>query len=104
MAATFTDDNFQDEVLRSDMPVLVDFYAEWCGPCKMMAPAIDELAKEYEGKWKIGKCNIDEAPQMAEKYGITSIPSLKFFKGGELIGESLGFQSKDKLKAKIDSL
>lgn len=104
MAATFTDDNFQDEVLRSDIPVLVDFYAEWCGPCKMMAPAIDELAVEYAGKWKIGKCNIDEAPQMAEKYGITSIPSLKFFKGGELVGESLGFQSKDKLKAKIDSI
>lgn len=104
MAATFTDDNFQDEVLKSDMPVLVDFYAEWCGPCKMMAPAIDELAAEYEGKWKIGKCDIDNSPNVAEKYGITSIPTLKFFKGGEVVGESIGFQSKDKLKAKLDSL
>lgn len=101
MATTFTDENFEEEVLKSDIPVLVDFYAEWCGPCKMMAPAIDELAKEYEGKWKIGKCNVDEAPKMAEKYGIQSIPSLKFFKGGEIAAESVGFQSKDAIKAKL---
>ena len=62
MSATFTDDNFEEEVLKSEIPVLVDFYADWCGPCKMMAPIIDDLAKEYEGKWKIGKCNIDDAP------------------------------------------
>lgn len=101
MAANFTDENFEAEVLKSDVPVLVDFYAEWCGPCKMMAPAIDELASEYEGKWKIGKCNVDEAPEMAQKYGITSIPALKFFKDGEVADELVGFQAKDKIKAKL---
>jgi len=97
----FTDENFEAEVLKWDLPVLVDFFAEWCGPCKMMAPAIDELAKEYEGKWKIGKIDIDESPETAQKYGITSIPTLKFFKNGEVVDEAVGFQSKDKLIQKL---
>jgi len=101
MSAVFTDENFEEEVLKSDMPVMVDFFAQWCGPCKMMAPAIDELAKEYEGKWKIGKIDIDESPETAQKYGITSIPTLKFFKNGEVVDEAVGFQSKDKLIQKL---
>lgn len=101
MAEVFTDENFESEVLKSDIPVLVDFYADWCGPCKMMSPVIDELAKEYEGKWKIGKCNIDDAPETAKKYEIQSIPSLKFFKDGEIVDEAMGFQSKEALEAKL---
>ena len=101
MAAMVTDENFEAEVLKSDIPVLVDFFAEWCGPCKMMAPSIDELVKEYDGKWKVVKCNIDEAPDMAAKYGIQSIPTIKYFKGGEVVAESLGFQAKDAIMAKM---
>ncbi|PIR55395.1 thioredoxin [Candidatus Peregrinibacteria bacterium CG10_big_fil_rev_8_21_14_0_10_36_19] len=101
MAYTFTDDNFEQEVLKSDIPVLVDFYAEWCGPCKMMAPAIEELAKEHEGKWKIGKFNIDENPVHAEKYGIQSIPTIIYVKNGEVVDKTIGFQSKEALSAKL---
>ncbi|MBL4693870.1 thioredoxin [Candidatus Gracilibacteria bacterium] len=97
----FTDENFEAEVLKSDLPVMVDFFAEWCGPCKMMAPAIDELAKEYDGKWKIGKCDIDASPEMAKKYGIQSIPTILFFKGGEVVDKAMGFQAKDALKEKL---
>jgi len=97
----FTDENFEAEVLKSDIPVLVDFYAEWCGPCKMLAPVIDELAKEYEGKWKIGKCDVDSAGAIAQKYGIQSIPTLLFFKDGEVVDKAMGFQSKEALVAKL---
>lgn len=97
----FTDDNFEEEVLKSDVPVLVDFFAQWCGPCKMMAPAIDELATEYAGKWKIGKCDIDENPELAQKYGIQSIPTVLFFKNGEVVDKAMGFQAKDALKEKL---
>ncbi|MBP7670877.1 thioredoxin [Candidatus Gracilibacteria bacterium] len=103
MSQIFTDENFEAEVLKSDVPVLVDFFAEWCGPCKMMSPTIDKLAKEFEGKWKVGKLDVDASPMMAEKYGIRSIPSLKFFKGGEVVNEAVGFQSEDNIKAKMDS-
>ena len=103
MANLVTDENFEAEVLKSDLPVLVDFFAEWCGPCKMLAPIVDELAGEYDGKWKIVKCDIDSAPQTAEKYGVQSIPTIKFIKGGEVIDEAIGFQSKEKLKAKLDA-
>lgn len=102
MAQHFTDDNFDEEVLKSKTPVLVDFYAEWCGPCKMLAPVIDELAKEYEGKWKIGKVDVDSAVKVAEKYGIQSIPTLMFIKDGEVVDTAMGFQSKEALKAKLD--
>lgn len=101
MAHIFNDDNFEKEVLKSDIPVLVDFFAEWCGPCKMMAPAIDELAKEYEGKWKIGKLDVDQAPKTAEAYGIQSIPTIAFFKDGQVVDKSIGFQAKEKIKAKL---
>ncbi len=100
----FTDDNFDEEVLRSDLPVLVDFFAEWCGPCKMLAPIIDELAGEYEGKVKIGKLDIDANPKTAEKYGVQSIPTLILFKGKEAGDKMMGFQSKEALKAKLDEL
>lgn len=97
----FTDDNFEEEVLKSDKPVLVDFYADWCGPCKMLSPVVEELAQEYEGKWKIGKCNIDESPKISEKYGIRSIPTLMFFKNGEKADQILGFVAKEKITAKL---
>ena len=97
----FTDGNFEKEVIKSELPVLVDFFAEWCGPCKMMAPLIDELAKEYEGKWKIGKCDIDANPGLASQFGITSIPTLLLFKDGQVTNKALGFQSKEALVAKL---
>ena len=100
----FTDDNFEEEVLKADGPVLVDFFAEWCGPCKMLGPIIEELAGEYEGKVKIGKCDVDAAPQTAGKYGVQSIPTLIFFKGGEAVDKLMGFQSKEALKEKLDAL
>lgn len=100
----FTDDNFDEEVLRSDLPVLVDFFAEWCGPCKMLAPIIDELAGEYEGKVKVGKCDLDASPDIASKYGVQSIPTLIFFKGGEVVEKLMGFQSKEALVAKLNEL
>lgn len=101
MSQHFTDDDFEKEVLKSELPVLVDFFAEWCGPCKMMAPVIDELAKEYEGKWKIGKVDVDVATKVAEKYGIQSIPTLIFFKNGQAVDKSVGFQAKEKITAKL---
>ncbi len=101
MAVQVTDENFEAEVLNSELPVLVDFYAQWCGPCKMLAPILDELSTEYEGKWKIVKCDIDEAPKTAEKYEVQSIPTLKFVKNGEVVDEAIGFQSKDALAAKL---
>lgn len=97
----FTDENFEEEVLKSDLPVLVDFYADWCGPCKMMEPVIEELAKEYKGKWKIGKCNVDESHRIAVEYGIQSIPTLLFFKDGKVVDKAMGFQSKELLKGKM---
>ena len=101
MEQKFTDDNFEQEVLKSDLPVLVDFYADWCGPCKMLGPIVEEIAKEYEGKWKIGKCNVDDAPKTAAKYGIQSIPSLLYFKDGQVVNMSMGFQTKDAIKTKL---
>ena len=104
MAAQFTDDNFEAEVLKSDIPVLVDFYADWCGPCKMLAPVIDELATEYEGKVKIGKVNVDDAGATAGKYGVMSIPTIVFFKGGEIADQAVGFVPKEELAKKLDAL
>ncbi|MFH1533570.1 MAG: thioredoxin [Nitrospirota bacterium] len=100
----FTDDNFGEEVLKSDVPVLVDFFAEWCGPCKMLGPIVEELTGEYEGKVKIGKLDVDASPTVAGKYGVQSIPTLIFFKGGEAVDKLMGFQSKEALKAKLDAL
>lgn len=98
MAHTFTDDNFEEEVLKSEQPVLVDFWAQWCGPCQAMGPVIEELAEEVKATAKVGKLDVDENPKRASEYGIMSIPSLKIFKGGKVVKEFLGLQQKDVLK------
>ena len=100
----FTDQNFDQEVLKNEGVVLVDFWATWCGPCQMMLPVIDELAKDLEGKVKIGKCNVDENGESAEKYGIMSIPSIKIFKAGKIVKEFTGAQNKDVLKKTLEEL
>jgi thioredoxin 1 len=92
-----TDDNFDEEVLKSDIPALVDFWAEWCGPCKLMGPTVEELAKEYKGRAKVGKLNVDQHPAIAEKYGIRGIPTLILFRKGEVSEQLVGVQSKEKL-------
>lgn len=97
----FDDENFSEEVLKSKTPVMVDFYADWCGPCKMMAPIVEELAEKYDGKWKIGKCNVDEAPTISQQYGIQSIPTILFFKDGQVVNMAVGFQSKEALETKL---
>lgn len=99
-----TDENFEMEVLKSEMPVLVDFYADWCGPCKMVAPVVEELANEYTEKVKVGKLNVDKAQGTAVKYQVMSIPMLMFFKGGVVVDKLVGFQSKEVLKGKLDAL
>lgn len=102
MAATFTDENFQDEVISSSMLVLVDFWAPWCGPCQMIGPVIEELATEYEGKVKIGKINVDENQKVPQEMGIMGIPAMKFFKGGKQVDEITGAHPKEAIKAKIE--
>ena len=97
----FTDSSFDDDVLNSDLPVLVDFWAPWCGPCKMIGPVVEELAKEFEGKLKIGKINIDNDSQVATRYGIMSIPTLMFFRGGKVMEQVVGALGKAELKKKI---
>ena len=101
---TLTDANFETEVLKSEMPVLVDFWAEWCGPCKMLAPVLDELAGDYEGRIKLGKLNIDDHQKPASDYGIRAIPTLLFFKGGQVVEQVVGMKSKRDLKSIIDRL
>jgi len=97
------DANFKDEVLNSDLPVLVDFWAEWCGPCRMIAPTIEEIAKEYSGKVKVCKLNVEEAAQTSADYGIMNIPTLVIFKNGEMVEKIVGAISKNDISAKIDS-
>ena len=99
-----TDGNFVEEVTNSDIPVLVDFWAEWCGPCRAMAPVIEELAGEYEGKIKVGKLDTDNNRDTALQFGITAIPTIILFKGGELVNKKVGQNSKKDLKAAIDEL
>lgn len=101
MEYNFTMENFEKEVLQSDIPVLVDFYADWCGPCKMMAPVIAALAEEFEGKMKIGKCDTEENMPLAQKYRVASIPNMQVFKNGEVVANFVGGMSKDALREKL---
>ena len=100
--AHFTDANFKKEVLESALPVLVDFWAAWCGPCKMIAPAVEELAREYAGKMKIGKLDVDSNSRTATSYGVMSIPTLIFFKKGKVMDQIVGALNKAELKKKIE--
>ncbi|MBO4608350.1 MAG: thioredoxin [Lachnospiraceae bacterium] len=101
MEYRFTKENFNDEVIKSDVPVLVDFYADWCGPCKMMMPVVEELAKTYEGKAKVGKVNVDEQGELAEEFGVMSIPSFMVIKNGKVVDQALGAMAKAKLEAML---
>ena len=100
---SLTDASFENEVLQSDSPVLVDYWAEWCGPCKMIAPILEEIAKEYDGKIKVGKLNIDENSDTPPKYGIRGIPTLMLFKNGNVEATKVGALSKSQLTAFLDS-
>ena len=101
---TLNSGNFSDEVLKSSEPVLVDFWAEWCGPCKMIAPVLDELASEYDGRVKIGKVNIDEDQALATQYGVRAIPTLLIFKDGQVAEQLVGMRSKRDLKSSLDKV
>jgi thioredoxin 1 len=107
MAVELSDANFDQEVIKSDVPVLVDFWAVWCGPCKMIAPIVEELAKEYQGKLKVGKVDVDHHRQVASNYGIRSIPTLLIFKEGQVVEQVVGAVSKaalvDKLQQHIEA-
>ena len=100
---TFTDDNFETEVLKSDKHVLVDFWAVWCGPCKMIAPIVEELAGEYEGKAKVGKLDVDNNQESAIKYGVRSIPTVLIFKGGKVVDTIIGAVPKVQIKQKLEA-
>jgi thioredoxin 1 len=102
LIVTLTQENFAQQVLQSPAPVLVDFWAEWCGPCKMIAPLLDELADEYDGKIKIGKVNIDEYQGLAAEYGVRAIPTLLIFSKGQVAEQMIGAKSKRDLKASLD--
>ena len=97
-----TDKNFESEVLKSDLPVLVDFWAEWCGPCKMISPIVEEISSELSGKLKVAKVNVDDAQELAAKFNVMSIPTLLIFKGGEPVEQIVGAVAKDQLMEKIN--
>jgi thioredoxin 1 len=99
-----SEENFDNEVLNSSIPVLVDFWAEWCVPCKRLTPIIEELSKEYSGRVKVLKLNVDSAPETASRYGISGIPALYLFNNGEVVENMVGVQSKDKIKEMIDKV
>lgn len=103
MAVEITDANFDELVLKSEKPVLVDFWAEWCGPCRMVGPIVEELATEYEGKAVVGKVNVDNNQEIAGKFGIRNIPTLLVFKGGEIVDKQVGVAAKNVLAGKIDA-
>jgi len=97
------DANFEQEVLKSSVPVLVDFWAAWCGPCRMMSPVVDQVASEYNGKVKVGKLNVDDSPDIAARYGVRGIPTLILFKFGKVKAQTVGAQPKETLKGFLDS-
>jgi thioredoxin 1 len=101
--ATFTDQNFQADVVESQTPVLVDFWAPWCGPCKMIAPTIEQIAGEYEGRVKVGKLNTDDSPQTATSFRISAIPTVLVFKGGQVVDKFVGVVNRQKLVAALDT-
>lgn len=104
MEYKFTSENFVSEVLQSDIPVFVDFYADWCGPCKRMAPMIAEIAAEYDGKVKVGKINVDENPDEASAYDVMSIPNMAIFKGGQLVDRVIGQVPKNVITEKLNAV
>lgn len=99
-----TDRNFRSEVLESKVPVLVDFWAEWCAPCRMVAPVVEKIAKEYAGKLKVGKLNVDDNSETPQQYGVQGIPTLILFQSGQVVNQMVGFQSEQKLKSAIDTV
>ncbi len=102
MAITITKSNFQSEVINSDVPVLVDFWAAWCGPCRMLSPIIEELSQEYEGRAKICKVNVDEEPELASSFNVASIPTIVVFKNGKVVNTSVGNKPKAAIAAMLD--
>ena len=102
MAMEFNGDNFETEVMNSDVPVLVDFWAPWCGPCKQLGPVIEELAGDYDGKAKVGKVNVDNDQDLAAKFGIRGIPTVILFKGGEVVNNFVGIKTKDEFSTALN--
>ncbi|MCF8234376.1 MAG: thioredoxin [Bacteroidales bacterium] len=103
MAQELTDANFDEKVLQSDKPVIVDFWAEWCGPCRMVGPIVEEIGKEYEGKAMVGKVDVDNNPEVAAKFGIRNIPTILFFKGGKVVDKQVGAVPKQVLVSKLEA-
>jgi thioredoxin 1 len=101
MEVNVSDENFKSEVLDADIPVLVDFWAQWCGPCRMLAPVIEEIAREYAGKLKVCKVNVEEAPKTASEYGVMNIPTIMLLKGGKVVEKAVGALPKNDITAKI---
>ena len=102
MEIKVTKENFESEVLQSNIPVLVDFWAEWCGPCKVLGPVISELAEEYDGKLKVGKLDVDAEPELAQHFSVMSIPTMKFFKNGQVVGEIVGAAPKPTIVQELE--
>ena len=104
MALEITDANFEELVLKSDKPVMLDFWAEWCGPCRMIGPVVEEMSKEYDGKAVIGKVDVDSNPELSAEFGVRNIPTIVFVKGGEIVDKSVGAVPKSQLTAKLDAI